>query len=169
MILLPDDDLTGYHIFTTKEHETESANKHPHEEKNDGDEYSTSDFDDDETISTEYANSVNDDTVLTKMKENGHEFLCGRRIDTISQQSTHSPEKASESEEWNDIKLPAVNVRNFTSGTGSSVSKSTHRSKLNSNCGLINSPYAVQRKKPKTIRKAKIKNKRKEPKEDFQF
>ena len=165
MILLPDDDLTGYYIFTSRGHETESTNNPPYEEKHNEDDYSTSDFDDDESISTNYANSVTDDTLFSKMKENGNDVFGEKRKETISQHNTPFSEKGIKNNEWTDIKLPAVNTRKVISATCSS---DTQRAKINYSGGLINSPYAIQTKKTK-IQKAKIKNRRKEPKEDFRF
>ena len=174
MILLPDDDLTGYDIFTTKNDQSEFKNK-PHlcEENKDDDEYSTSDFDEDETISSHYANSVNDDMIFESLKLRGNSdaVLYGRGENSNSQQNLYDSEQeqTTKVKEWTEIKLPAVPIRNLNSSISreGKTAKRVQGTKGNST-SLINSPYALLQTKNIT-RKGKIKNCRKEQKEGFRF
>lgn len=176
MILLPEDDLTGYDIFTTKNDQHELTNKpcsQTCEEKYGGDEYSTSDFDEDETISSEYANSVNDNMIIETMKliGNSDAVLYGRGEDALSQKNPYDSEQEQtiKVKEWTDIKLPAVPMRNLISATREGKTTQRVQGTKGNSTSLMNSPYALQTKK--ATRKGKIKNNtgRKEQKDDFRF
>lgn len=130
-----------------------------HKETQDENEpYDLSDFDDDSTICSEFANSITDKNIFDAIKVsddgefklfNNHKDDEGLPKEVSIHESPHS-KKCDRKEETKAIKLPTVEIQNNISGFGGKTPKQMKQENaVPCNSSLEKSPYAQTRAKRK--------------------